>query len=346
MLHTCIKAFLFSLLALTGVVGIAHAQSFDTGNNPVQYIVAPETPGPFAPVNIEVQGVGTFLGNATVTWQENGQTMASGPGISSFAFTTGGIGSVTAIHLIIDSATEGTITQDFVFAPSLVDMVWEANTSVPSMYLGKALYSAGSTVKVVAFPIVAQGTSLVAASKLSYQWSNNQNPVPEASGLGKNTFTFQGSEIEGGESVSVDVYLGGTKVAHGDLAIPAVSPQVILYDNDPLQGEILDQALVGSFNLSSDEVDLKAEPYYFANESLEDGALTYNWTLNGQETSGPDSSQGLLTLRQTGSGAGAAQIGVAVQNTDNDKLVQSASTALTLAFGQTSGSAVSSFFGL
>jgi hypothetical protein len=345
MLNKFSRTFSIILFALS-MTNVAHAQSMGATSAPVQYIIAPETPGPDAPVYIEVQGVGNFLGNATVTWQENGQVMASGVGLSTFSFTTGGIGTATDIHLIINSDTEGTITHDFVFAPSVVNLVWEAATSVPPMYLGKALYSAGSTLRVIAFPIVAQGTALVAASKLSYQWTYEGNLDTTDSGLGKNSLTFQGDEIQSSESVSVDVYLGANKVASGDITIPAVNPQVILYDNDPLQGEILDQALVGAFNLNQDEVDLKAEPYYFANESFENGDLSYDWTLNNQETSGPDSSEGLLTLRQTGSGAGAAQIGVSVQNTDNNKLIQSASTALTLSFGQASGSAISSFFGL
>ena len=102
---------------------------------------------------------------------------------------------------------------------------------------------------------------------------------------------------------------------------------LLVYSQDPLQGEILDQALSGTFNLGTQEVTLKAEPYYFANESVGNGSLSYDWTLNSQETTGPDTARGLLTLRQTSSGAGSAQIGVTLQNTDNDKLVQSAGGA-------------------
>ncbi len=337
----------FSMLALSFlvVVGIAHAQSFSAGADPMQYTITPETPGPNSPVSIEAEGVGSFLGNATISWQADGRTISSGAGLSTFQFTTGAVGTVSRIHLIIDSPTQGVITHDFVFAPSVVNLIWEAQTSVPPFYLGKALYSAGSTLKVVAFPVVAQGKSLVALSKLSYQWSRGDNPDPAASGLGKNSYTFQGDEIQNSEDVVIDVYLGATKVARGEITIPATNPGLLLYTQDPLQGEILDQALSGAFNLRTQEITLKAEPYYFAKESIAGGALSYDWTLNGQETTGPNTAEGLLTLRQTGSGAGSAQVGVSLQNTDSDKLVQSASTALTLAFGQT-GSALSNFFGL
>jgi hypothetical protein len=74
--------------------------------------------------------------------------------------------------------------------------------------------------------------------------------------------------------------------------------------------------------------------------------LSYTWTLNNEEIVGPESAEGLLTLRQTGTGIGSATVGITVQNNDPDRFVQAANTSLGLIFGEGASSALSSFFGL
>lgn len=327
------------------LAGVAQAQ-LQTQPDPIQFTVSPDAPGPNQLVNIQASGVGTFLGDATITWQDNGKTILSGVGERSFSFTTGGVGTQTHIHAVIDSASQGLIARDFSFYPSLINIVWEADTTVPQLYKGKALYTAGSRLRVVAFPIVMSGGALVSASRLSFQWKQNDTPAPQQSGLGASVFSFDGNQLYTAETVSVDAYLGTTKVAHASITIPASAPAVVLYYRDPLRGELLDAALPSSVSLSGKELTVQAEPYYFSKTSRANGALNYTWTLNGQETTGPETAQGLLTLRQTGDGAGSAVVGVSIQNTESTKFVQHASAALTLLFGQQSGSSLSSFFGL
>lgn len=339
-----ISAAALSLFLLVG--GAAHAQSLSSQPDPVQFTLSPETPGPNQLVNIEAAGVGTFLGNATITWQENGKTVLSGVGKNSYSFTTGGIGTQTRIRVVIESASQGVITRDFTFYPSLIHLVWEADTTVPRFYGGKALYSGGSRLRVVAFPLVMSGGALVPSSKLSFQWKQNATPAPQKSGLGANVFSFDGDQLHNAETASVDAYLGTTKVAHGEITIPASAPGIALYYRDALRGELLDAALPESISLGGKELTIQAEPYFFSKSSAQKGALKFSWTLNGQDTTGPDAAQGLLTLRQTGEGAGSAAVGVSVQNTESSKYVQAANAALTLLFGEQSGSSLSSFFGL
>lgn len=323
----------------------AHAQGIGSQPDPVQYTVSPETPGPNESVRITAEGVGTFLGNSTVTWQKDGQTVASGIGVSSYSFITGAMGSVTRVKVTIVSPVQGTMTREFVFVPSLVHLVWEADTTTPTFYLGKALYSAGSRLKIVAFPtIVLQGRS-VPNSTISFQWRQNDALVPTQSGLGKNTFTISGDQLQTGESVSVELYINGTKVGQGDIFIPATDPQVLVYSRDPLRGLLLDQALFGNVSLFGKEVTLQAEPFFFSNTSKNRGLLNYDWSLNDEEAVGPDSQLGRLTLRQTGTGTGFAAVGIVLQNADVDRLVQSAQIDIGITFGQ-SASLISNLFGI
>lgn len=335
-----------ALLLLFGVGSIAHAQSLENGPTPVQFIVSPEVPGPNQSVSIQIQGVGTFLGEATITWQLNGKTEKTGTGERSYSFTTGAVGSQSRVHVSINSASKGIITHDFTFLPSTVNLIWEADTSVPPMYRGKALFSAGSSVTVTAFPQVVAGGSSASAGSLSFQWKRNGTPAPEQSGKGRNTFSFDGDQLKSSEVVSVDVYVGSTRVAQGTLVIPTETPAVLFYARDPLRGTLFDAILPSAISLSAKEITVQAQPYFFSNQSIKNGSLEFDWKINGQSASGPDAQRGILTLRQTGTGAGQASIGVSVQNTDTYAFIQSAQAALNIVFGTQNNSGLSSFFGL
>lgn len=320
---------------------LAAAQTPD----PVQFIVAPETPAPNSVVQIQVQGVGSFLGDANITWTLNGEVALEGAGASIFSFKTGALGSVSRVKMNIDSDTQGTITRTFAFSPSLVNMVWEADTTVPPLLRAKPLYSAGSSLRVLAFPVVYSGQSRIAASSLSFHWSAGDSPLTAVSGLGKNILSINGDQLQASEEVSVDVYFGNTKVAHGEVSVLAVNPGIMLYEKDALRGLITDAAIPESIGLSGKEITLQAEPLYFSTAAKRDGALEYSWTLGGEDTVGPLSSQGVLTLRQTGSGAGSATVGVSLQNTNTDQFVQAAQTLVQMVFGQSAG-LLQSLFGI
>lgn len=324
-------------LALAASMGL-HTVSAQT--EPVRFVISPEIPGPNQAVRIEVQGIGTFLGDSTITWQKDGVTALSGAGERVFTFTTGAVGVATRINIVIDSAVQGRITRSFTFIPAVINLVWEANTTVPPLYRGKALYTPGSSLKVLALPQVVANGATISSNNLSFQWSIHDEPAPALSGKGRSTLSFTGSQLRLGEQVDVDVYFGDVPVARGSLFIPATEPQLLVYNQDPLRGVLYDQALPQSVVLSGREVTLKAEPYYFAKESVRDGTLTYEWLLNGEKTAGPESARGALTLRQTGEGAGQAQLAISLQNIDPTKFVQVARTGLNILFGQqTSGGA-------
>jgi len=267
----------------------------------------------------------------------------SGVGQRDFTFTTGALGKQTRIHVVIKSATEGTLTNDWVFIPSSINMIWEADTSVPPLYRGKALYSGGSNLKVVAFPSIVVNGKGLPASSLSFQWTVNDNPLPQLSGLGQNSLSFTGDQLQAAEDIAVTVYYGASKVGYGEVFIPTTVPQILMYDKDPLRGLLLDTALPNALSLSAKEFTIQAVPYYFANQSINSGAATYAWTLNDEDTTGPNASRGMLTLRQTGSGTGSATIGVTMQNSDPSMLVQAAQAAIQIVFGQSAGA---SLFGL
>ena len=333
-----VAAVMLMLLPLT----FAHAQTLP---EPIQFVVSPELPQPFERVVLEAQGVGSYLGDSLITWQVDGKTTLTGAGERSFSFSVGGIGSITRVRVVVESSREGTIVREFVFRPSAVTLVWEADTTVPPLYRGKALYSAGSPLRVVAYPTVVVGGSRVAASSLSFKWERGGEPVVSYSGTGRSVYSFLGDQLQPQEVISVDVYFGAALVARGSTVIPATPPQLLFYERDPLRGVLYDRALLGGVSLGAREVTLRAEPYYFSNDSMRAGLLVYEWKLGDSVVGGPESAQGVLTLRQTGEGAGQGSVEVSLQNNDPDALVQSASALLRIFFGGQSDSGLSSFLG-
>lgn len=312
---------------------------------PIQYVISPETPGAYETVLIEAQGVGSFLGSATITWTQDGKVAKTGIGERNYTFTTGALGSRTTVSVAIDSS-QGYFTRTFTFNPSRVNLVWEADTTVPLLYKGKALYSGGSNYKVVAFPTVYSSGSRVGSSALTYQWYHRGEAVPDASGLGRNTFSRTGDQLQPAEEVSVEVYYGTTKVGRGTLSIPAVDPSVAFYQFDPLRGVLYDSMLPSRLALVAQEITVQAEPFYFSRASRQAGLVPFSWTLNDAETSGPDSARGIITLRQSGGGTGSATLGVSMQNNNADQFVQAASNSVYIEFGGASSNPFLDFFGL
>lgn len=325
------------------VASAAHAQLLGVDTTSARLVVTPELPGPNTEVQLEVQGVGSFVGDSTITWQVNGSTVKSGVGERMYTLTTGGLGSVTRVRAIVESPTLGTMALEETFAPAEVHLVWEADTSVPPFYRGKALYSLGSPVTVTAFPQVVVRGATLSANNLSFQWERNGTAASALSGKGRNTFSFTGNQLKSGESVAVKVYFADVLVARSSIFIPATNPQILLYPRDPLRGVLFDQALPGAISLTGREITLQAVPYFFANESLGNNSLAYAWTLNNNTTSGPDSASGILTLRQSGEGGGEARVGVSLQNSDSSKLLQAAEATLRIVFGTQTNS---SLFGI
>ncbi|HVU80119.1 MAG TPA: hypothetical protein VHD37_02020 [Candidatus Paceibacterota bacterium] len=332
------------LLAVALAISGAHA-AYAQAVDPLRFITSPEVPGPGDQVTIEAQGVGAFLGDATVTWQQDGKTVLTGVGERRFTFTAGPLGSITRIHVIIDSASNGVSERDFTVSPSVVHLLWEADTAVPPLYRGKALYTAGSTFRVMALPQVVANGATVSYNNLSFQWKLNGDAVVGQSGKGRSSASFQGSQLRAGETVSVDVYLNSFLVGRASISVPAIDPELLIYQKDPLRGVLYDQALPPSVSLLDQEVTLQAAPYYFSKDSVSSGAAAYAWTINGAATTGPDSARGILTLRQAGSGAGQALLGVSLQNNDPSKFVQAAQAALRIVFNA-QGNADASSFGL
>ncbi|MES2007217.1 MAG: hypothetical protein V4436_03900, partial [Patescibacteria group bacterium] len=203
-----------------------------------------------------------------------------------------------------------------------------------------------SALTITAFPQVVLGGKTVTSNNLSFEWKRNDTPITQSSGKGRNQITFSGNQLFPGENVSVDVVANGVTVARGAMTVPKANPQVLLYERDPLRGILSDTAFSNSVSLVATELTVQAVPYYFANSSVKNGSVPFVWKLNNEDAVGPQTALGILTLRQSGSGAGRASLEVSMQNSEANKYVQSAVSKLQILFGGASNSTFNSFFGI
>ena len=161
-----------------------------------------------------------------------------------------------------------------------VEMVWEAHSYVPPFYKGKALYSVGGEVTVLAVPPEDLGNP----STLSYTWKKDATVDGAASGVGRRSYTFSGSEFGGSPNVVVEVS-NGKQSAYGFVRLQQTKPVIRFYENKPLEGVVLEQALPRSFSTKNKDVTVEAYPYFFSARGRTDGLLSYTWSANGQKLS-------------------------------------------------------------
>ena len=300
--------------------------------DPLSITVEPEAPAPGAETTITITSSSVDLGSAQIIWSLNGAPVASGSGVRTFSFTMGGVGGATIVALSVDPLQGSSFTRTFIFRPGSVILLWEANTYTPPFYVGKALYSPGANIRILALTSVADsGGVAISPENLIFKWEINGDAYADRSGLGKNVLDITGGQLRQAEIIGVDVLRAdGSKAGRGDVLIPTTPPRALFYKKDPLRGVLYEKALRESFQLSEQETTFVAEPYYIAGRSRGSGEFIYEWTLNGLSIDPQGEDKSTITLRQEGSQSGRATLSFSMQNTNLKKLLQQTSATLQL----------------
>lgn len=332
-----LKKALVAFTLATGcsfVPGLSVAQTIPL--DPIKIRITPETPGPHTPVRIELQDATATLKDATIVWSLNGKTASSGTAQRSFSFTTGALGETIRVAVHIESGS-GPIDREFVFRPSAVRLVWEADTYVPPFYKGKAELSPGANLRMHAFTDIRDAAGArIPASNLIFSWERGGTKFADRSGLGVTTFSVQGSQLTAGEEIAVSVSTrAGERVGYASLFIPSTDPYVRVYERHPLQGIIYARALQQKTSFSEQEVTLVAEPYFFSAASRSGNDLYYEWRLNGELIPSAALS-GTLTIQSTKKGE--AVVALSVQNIMTTRLLQVAEALFGITIGQETNS--------
>ena len=323
-------------LILLLVTAYASAQSFDpigSGliSQQISSTVSPENPAPGQDVTISLSAYGTDLTKANISWSVNGTRIQQGTGMTQFTLAAGKSGEAKNVAATISPSNGPDITKTFSVSSQDVSIIYESDGYVPAFYKGKAAYAKEGTVTLVAIPnLVANGTKL-SPSALTYKWIVNETVQGSKSGFGKNSFIYTGSILDTETFVRVEVSSasGATKGSATILLSPQ-NPEVLIYEQNPLYGMMLNKELSSNgFSLNGKEATVSAIPFSTSAAKLNDGTLSYDWSINGQTIPVPK-TQSYATFRNTTGQEGSSLIGVSVSNTTH--LLQMMRNSLTINF--------------
>lgn len=316
-------AFAFLLLILPA---ISHAQAIPGGAIPLNVSISPTYPRPYDTITVTVTSNVIDLAASTIIITADGKTIAENN--RSGQVQLKGVGASTLIDVKATGA-DYAYDQKVSVSPADVSLVVEPSTSVPLLYQGAALPSAGSSVRIVALADLRDAKGVrIPSSKLAYTWKLGEQILEAQSGLGKNILVATAPARYRDAQVSVTVSTQDHAMnAHASVSVSPIDPFLRVYVNDPLLGIDFLHAVTSATTLGGQEETFRAVPFYFA------GTPTVAWTLNGgQSGTDPD-----LTVRSTGSTAGSALIGATASGGG-----ATAQSRFTLQFG----SASSGIFGL
>lgn len=258
-------------------------------------IIADNTsPEPFSVINFRVDYFLSDLDRANISWLENGITKERGIGLKTFSTQVGSLGSETRISVKVTTQDGKITSQKITLRPTTVDIVWEADTYTPPFYKGKALPSPQSGIKVVALPtFITPSGSRIQSNKLFYKWFTSDGTV---AGVGKNTIFLNSDLLNDNISISVKITSpGGSLVKERGIVINSVATEIILYKEDALTGPHYEKEVTNSLQFSSNEISLRAEPFYFSNKNILPDTQ-YKWSLNNKEIDPHNNNSKIVTL--------------------------------------------------
>ena len=280
----------------------------------VNISVSPQVPKPGDDVTISVEAYGLDLNSTDIQWLINGKEIQRGSGNKTFKFNVGNSGESRVI-LNIYPKDQPIISKGFIFNPSNVDLLWQAETYTPPFYKGKALYSSESSITAVAIPNFVDGNTRIKDSDVVYKWSVDREVQGDYSGYGKNYFKYTGDIISLDKDLAVEAYPSGqeNRKGTGETNLSAKKAFVLFYEDNPTSGIMFNYSLTDKISLGSrNESKVAVFPYNFSAVSKDSG-LGYTWYINSEKVEIPDSVNSVTIKRNADNNADYADVMVDVE---------------------------------
>lgn len=229
-------------------------------------------------VVIRLQGYGYDIESSRISWIIDKEIELQGIARKEHSFRVGNIGSQTAITIVVETLSGRQIIKNIVFRPAEVDLIWEADTYIPTDYKGAPLPTLGSVVTLTAIPNLRSGSLWIKPENLTFKWKKDFQNLTRESGRGKDSITFtldkEASEIEViAESPEFGI------IATNKVVIKAFQPEIIIYPIKPLTGAIAE--VVGNLFITTNNISgFKVEPYFIPRNLVDSRLLRYEWSTN------------------------------------------------------------------
>ncbi len=279
----------------------------------------PKYPEPNQSIKISLISYLFDLNRAKIYWYVNGSLYKSGIGVQEINIMSGDSGEGTSINVVANTIEGNKIEKHTTIMPIEMTLLWEADTYTPPFYKGKALLSPESIIKIIALPnIKLKNQKVLNPNNLVYMWigegrSDSFSDVNN-SGYGKNILYTQAPLPTRDNTIEVDVSsLDNSIKSSKSIKIESVDPNILFYEDDPIKGVLYGRAMVDNFNLKKQEIQLRAEPYFFSTQDKNVGNLTYEWYVNDKKVN--KSGQEITFRQENKKNVGFSNISIDIRNT-------------------------------
>lgn len=327
MKHLFVFVFLYTALSTP----VAHAQALPIpgiAQNPT-IVLSPQYPAPFELVTATVHIPNEELSSADIAWILDGTPADEGPGHSSYTFRVGDVGQTQTLSVIVRTPNGTPEATQARINPARISIAWEAQTYTPPLYKGRALYTAGSFIRVEAQVFFKDSTGIVPQEQLVYSWRRNGSALVSANGLGKNIAYIEGPKFYGDDIITVQVStINGSVVGTGAVSIETTDARAVLYTWSPVTGVQYNRAISTTEGAVGTATTVVAEPYFMSALSAESPLLIYKWLVNGRTIKTNTDTPNILSL----SSEDAVSATVALSITHQTALLQEAKKRWQLQF--------------
>jgi len=287
------KAFSLILLVLfSGMVSVTvYAQ---TPEEPISASISPENPGPREAVTIKATSYLEDSSRATYIWLLDGAELSRGVAQKAFTFQTKDAGQTSTVSVTMRMPSGRVFQKTISITPQNIDLLWEAETTVPDTYEGKALLSSEAYVRVIAVTRPVQAGRTYTPDELVYTWRINGKLDNSQSGQGKKVARFQSSLLKTPTKAEVLVTSpNGTIRIEKTIEINHVSPEIHFYNENPLMGTFY-QTFLDNGIYSTDDGGILRSENYFLSRFIPDQREA--WALDGEYLPPLAENQNLLEI--------------------------------------------------
>lgn len=236
------------------------------------------------------------LGGTKIIWLNNDEVAEEGIGMTTHSVDLGALGSKIKITAIIGIPnSKGQVQNSITISPAVMDILWEAQTTVPPFYHGKAVPSNESPVKT--FAIAYFGTS-TPNTAITYSWTKNKT-ISMGEGINLVNALFLGAWENKSTEVSVTAKYADL-IANKTVKIPSYKPSIVFYEVSPTQGILTQEVLNNNPIKNTIELAVQAIPFGFANKERIKDQIQYDWSIGSNKIkSGRGSSFETVTFSKS-----------------------------------------------
>lgn len=295
--------------------------------NEIGVELIPSYPVPYQNTYVNLSLYTNDLDSAKIIWLKNGKIEQEGIGLKNYSFRTGKAGEEIRIEVVVVLSNGLSFNKSFTINPASVDVIWEADSYTPPFYQGKALHPRQGSLKLVANPEFYKDNSRIPPENLVYNWYLGEDALQDQSGYGRRVAIIDGNILGDTERIYLLVTDPKNNIsAENYLDISPVEPEILFYENNSYYGYLFNQALSGTVDLRSSEIQIVAEPYFISRDG---NLIEYNWRLNSGSSNELKNSRSAVFRKPEGE-EGESLIRVNINNLQ--RILQFANGSLRIRF--------------